>query len=239
VSGEAAFPDLGAVRDFIGDCRRCALGETRRCLVFGVGDPHADLMFIGEAPGEKEDLQGEPFVGAAGKLLDELLASIGLKRSDVFIANILKCRPPGNRDPLPDEIDTCTPFLREQIRLIDPKVIATLGNFATKFVLHTDRGITGLRGKLYRVDGRQVVPIFHPAAALYTPAKRETLFEDFRRLKAVIDRTPDHEPFAEGEGHAGTLRGDADTGREVRPAEKTGSAEGPTAAGEPRLFDLD
>ncbi len=145
-------------------------------------------MFIGEAPGKQEDQLGEPFVGAAGRLLDELLRTIGLGRGEVYIANVLKCRPPGNRDPLPEEIAECAPFLTEQIRLIDPKVIATLGNFATRFILHTDRGITSLRGKLYRVDGRRVVPIFHPAAALRTPAKRQVLEEDFRRLRAVIDR---------------------------------------------------
>jgi uracil-DNA glycosylase len=218
------FHSLDELRQYMLDCRRCELGSSCTNLVFGVGDPHADLMFIGEAPGEKEDLVGEPFVGAAGKLLDELLASIGLTRKQVYIANVLKCRPPGNRNPLPSEIEECAPFLSEQIRLIDPKVIATLGNFATKFVLHTDRGITQLRGKLYRVDGRQVVPIFHPAAALYTPAKRETLFEDFRRLRAVIDRTPDAE---RGER-------DAEGGETVEPAEKRSDA-----GAAPTLFDAE
>ena len=181
--------DLGALREHIGDCTRCPLGATRTCLVFGVGDPHSRLMFIGEAPGRNEDLKGEPFVGAAGKLLDELLASIGLDRSQVYIANVLKCRPPGNRDPLAEEIATCTPFLSEQVRLIDPVVIATLGNFATKYILGTELGITQLRGKLFHTDGRQVVPIFHPAAALYSPDKRQVLFDDFARLRSVLDRT--------------------------------------------------
>lgn len=193
--GEALppFPDLESLRQHLGDCGRCSLGPTRTRLVFGVGDPHADLMFIGEAPGKNEDLQGEPFVGAAGKLLDELLASIGLERSQVYIANVLKCRPPNNRDPLPEETERCTPYLAEQVRLVDPKVIATLGNHATKYVLGTQTGITSLRGRLFRVDGRQVVPIFHPAAALYDQSKRAVLFEDFKRLRAVLDR-------AEGEG---------------------------------------
>lgn len=182
------FESLEELRQYMTECRRCLLGSSCTHLVFGVGDPHADLMFIGEAPGEREDQLGEPFVGAAGRLLDELLRTIGLGRGEVYIANVLKCRPPGNRDPLPEEIAECAPFLTEQIRLIDPKVIATLGNFATRFILHTDRGITSLRGKLYRVDGRRVVPIFHPAAALRTPAKRQVLEEDFRRLRAVIDR---------------------------------------------------
>lgn len=188
------FASLEELREYLADCSRCALGCSRTHLVFGAGDPHADLMFIGEAPGKQEDLQGLPFVGAAGRLLDELLAGIGLSRAQVYIANVLKCRPPGNRDPLPEEITECSPFLAEQIRLIDPKVIATLGNFATRFVLHTQRGITGLRGKLYRVDGRQVVPIFHPAASLHDPSKRETLVDDFRRLRAVIDRPSPPEP---------------------------------------------
>jgi DNA polymerase len=182
------FDALEELRAHMGDCTRCSLCQTRTKLVFGVGDPAADLMFVGEAPGRNEDLQGEPFVGAAGKLLDELLASIGLNRSQVYIANVLKCRPPGNRDPLAGEIETCTPFLSQQVRLVSPTVIATLGNFATKYILGTDRSITSLRGRLFLVDDHQVVPIFHPAAALYSPDKKQVLFDDFRRLKAVIDR---------------------------------------------------
>lgn len=188
-SAEAAgCADLEELLGFIGECHRCPLGDTRTRLVFGVGDPEASLMFIGEAPGRNEDLKGEPFVGAGGQLLDELLASIDLRRRDVYIANVLKCRPPDNRDPLPEEASTCTPFLREQVRLIDPTVIATLGNHATKYMLGTEKGITQLHGRLFHVEGRQVVPIFHPAAALYSPDKRETLFEDFRRLRVVLDR---------------------------------------------------
>lgn len=178
--------DLPALSAYIGDCQRCSLAATRNTLVFGVGNPQADLLFIGEAPGRNEDLRGEPFVGAAGKLLDELLASIGLHRSEVYIANVLKCRPPGNRDPLVSEIETCTPFLAEQVRIIDPKVIATLGNFSTRYILGTELGITRLRGRLYEVGGRRVVPIYHPAAALYSPDKRQVLFDDFRRLATVI-----------------------------------------------------
>ena len=186
--GAEPMTDLAALAAHIGDCHRCPLGATSTRLVFGVGDPRARLVFVGEAPGKNEDLQGEPFVGAAGKLLDELLASIGMTRSQVYIANVLKCRPPGNRDPLPDEIATCTPFLAEQVRLIDPFVIATLGNFATRYVLGTDRGISTLRGRLFHVDGRQVVPIFHPAAALYDQSKVAVLFDDFKRLRTVLDR---------------------------------------------------
>lgn len=187
----ARFATLDELRHNLGECARCALGDTRTKLVFGVGNPHADLMFIGEAPGRNEDLRGEPFVGAAGKLLDELLASIGLERSQVYIANVLKCRPPNNRDPLASEIELCTPYLAEQVRLVNPKVIATLGNFATKYVLGTDRGITTLRGRLFHVDGRRVVPIFHPAAALYDQTKRAVLFDDFRRLQTVLEMPED------------------------------------------------
>lgn len=181
-------PDLDALRAWIGDCHRCPLGDSRTTLVFGTGDPHARLMFIGEAPGRNEDLKGEPFVGAAGRLLDELLESIGLHRHDVYIANILKCRPPGNRDPLPAEVDTCTRFLTEQVKLVDPLVIATLGNHATRFVLETTRPIGSLRGRLFEKDGRRIVPIFHPAAALYDRSKAQVLFEDFQRLRVVLER---------------------------------------------------
>ncbi len=171
----------------IGDCHRCPLGDTRTHLVFGVGREDADIMFVGEAPGRNEDLKGEPFVGAAGKLLDELLASIGLHRSDVYIANILKCRPPGNRNPEPLEIDTCTPFLREQVRLVSPRVIVTLGNFATRFVLKTTEGITRIRGTVQHAGRFTVLPIFHPAAALYDGSKRDVLFADFALLGEVCE----------------------------------------------------
>jgi uracil-DNA glycosylase family 4 len=188
VSGKDCL-DLESLRAHIGDCRRCPLCLERTQVVFGVGDPNADLVFVGEGPGKNEDLQGEPFVGAAGKFLDELLSSIGLRRPQVYIANVVKCRPPGNRDPEPIEIETCTPFLSRQIELIDPKVVATLGKFATQYVLGTTVGITRLRGRLYRVGGRRVVPVLHPAAALYNGANRQVLFDDFRRLKAVLDRS--------------------------------------------------
>lgn len=179
--------NLTEVRELLGDCQRCALGATRTCLVFGGGNPHARVMFIGEAPGRNEDLKGEPFVGAAGKLLDELLAHAGLGRDDVFIANVLKCRPPGNRNPAASEIETCTPFLREQIRLVDPEVLVTLGNFATRFVLETDAGITSLRGSVRQMGRFKVLPIFHPAAAIYDRTKRDALFEDFTELRRLLD----------------------------------------------------
>ncbi len=177
---------LDDVRSLLGDCHRCALAETRTNLVFGVGDGQARVMIIGEAPGKNEDLQGEPFVGAAGKFLDELLGHAGLKRSEVYIANVLKCRPPGNRDPLPAEIETCTPFLREQVRVILPEVIVTLGNFATRFVLKTDAPISGLRGTPRAAGRFTVLPVFHPAAAIYDRTKREVLIADFELLGRLL-----------------------------------------------------
>jgi len=199
LGGPGTCQDLVALEGHIGDCHRCPLGDTRTQVVFGVGDASARLVFIGEAPGRNEDLTGEPFVGAAGKLLDELLASIGLDRTRVYIANVLECRPPGNRDPQPGEIATCTPFLRRQIELIDPVVIATLGKFATQYVLDTTAPISALRGRLYRVGGRRVVPIFHPAAALYDGSKRDVLFDDFHRLAAVIARAEAGQDAAPGD----------------------------------------
>jgi uracil-DNA glycosylase family 4 len=179
-------PDLEALRAHIGDCHRCPLGDTRTQVVFGVGDPHARVMLIGEAPGKNEDLKGEPFVGAAGQLLNELLAHAGLERGEVYIANVVKCRPPGNRDPEPIEIETCTPFLREQIRLIEPDVLVTLGNFATKFVLKTETGITRLHGTVQQAGRFTVLPIFHPAAAIYDRTKRDALLGDFDALRDLL-----------------------------------------------------
>ncbi len=160
--------------------------------MFGVGDPDADLMFVGEAPGFHEDQQGFPFVGQAGKLLDRLLAGIGLDRGRVYIANVLKCRPPGNRDPQPDEIEACESHLFRQLELIQPKVVATLGNFATKLLSGKPHGITRVHGTVQAatVGGRRVTlyPLYHPAAALYTPAMLRTLEEDFSRLPSVLAR---------------------------------------------------
>ncbi|HIE22175.1 MAG TPA: uracil-DNA glycosylase [Acidimicrobiia bacterium] len=170
-------------------CTACRLAETRNSVVFGVGDPAARLMFVGEAPGKNEDLQGEPFVGAAGRLLDELLGEIGIQRSEVYIANVLKCRPPGNRDPRPDEIDSCKGFLREQIRLIAPEVVVTLGNFATKLLLRTETGITRLRGHTYDWWlGATLIPTFHPAAALRGGGRvKDQMRQDFELVRSVLD----------------------------------------------------
>lgn len=174
------------------DCRKCDLCNTRTNVVFGSGDPGAEIMFVGEAPGYNEDQQGKPFVGRAGKLLDELLAQIGLERQQVFIANVLKCRPPDNRDPEVVEIDACKGHLYSQIELIRPVVICTLGNFATKLLSGKPEGITKVHGTLRQCSfGDTTVylyPIFHPAAALYTPRTKETLSEDFKRLPSIIEQ---------------------------------------------------
>ncbi len=171
----------------IRDCRQCELFKGRNKFVFGGGSANAPVMFVGEAPGKNEDLQGLPFVGQAGKLLDELLYSIGFDRSEVFIANVLKCRPPGNRDPRLEEIDTCKGYLMEQIKIIDPKIICTLGKFSTQLLLNTSKGISNLRGKIFKIEGRIIMPINHPAAALYMPSKMEVLRKDFQKIKRLID----------------------------------------------------
>ena len=173
-------------------CTRCRLAQGRTQVVFGAGNPRADLMFVGEAPGFHEDKQGVPFVGQAGKLLDGLLAGVQLRREDVYIANVLKCRPPGNRDPQPDEIESCEPHLFRQIELIEPRVIATLGNFATKLLSGRPLGITRVHGQEQEltIAGRSVLlyPIYHPAAALYTPAMLKVLESDFARLPELMGR---------------------------------------------------
>jgi DNA polymerase len=196
VRGNTAAPgvaeSLAEIREDIGDCTRCVLHTLgRRQIVFGVGNPRAELMFVGEAPGADEDLQGEPFVGRAGQLLTKIIEAIGLSRSDVYIANVIKCRPPGNRDPMPDEIEACEPYLFRQIEFIEPRVIATLGNFATKLLSGKQLGITRVHGQAQDVTlgGRRVVlyPLYHPAAALYTPRMLTVLEEDFARLPGLLD----------------------------------------------------
>jgi DNA polymerase len=175
-------------------CQKCTLARTRTQVVVGTGHSDADLMFVGEAPGYHEDRQGAPFVGQAGKVLESLLGSIGLARSDVYIANVLKCRPPGNRDPQPDEIAACEGHLFAQVELIRPKVICTLGNFATKLLSGQPHGITRVHGRAQprRIAGVDLVlyPIFHPAAALYTPAMMDTLRADFAKLPELLTGVP-------------------------------------------------
>jgi uracil-DNA glycosylase len=195
-------------------CTRCALANGRTQVVFGSGSPDADLMFVGEAPGFHEDQQGVPFVGQAGKLLDKLLGGIGLTRADVFVANVLKCRPPGNRDPQPEEIASCEPHLFRQIELIQPKLVATLGNFATKLLSGKPAGITRVHGYEQEVTlGARTVllyPLYHPAAALYTPSMLKVLEEDFARIPALLDRTVD-EPAAADEIPAAKLRSEPES----------------------------
>lgn len=194
-------------------CTRCPLHETRTKAVFGAGNADADLMFIGEAPGAEEDRQGLPFVGRAGQLLNQLLEEIGLVRDDVFIANVLKSRPPGNRDPLPFEIQACEPYLFEQVRLIEPRVVCTLGNFATKLLSGNPTGITKVRGtpQIHDLGGRMIylLPLFHPAAALRTPSVKEQLRADFATLPELLRRPlpspiPSAEELAEAEEEGGT-----------------------------------
>ncbi|MCL4386632.1 MAG: uracil-DNA glycosylase [Actinobacteria bacterium] len=167
-------------------CSKCNLAQTRTNFVFGSGNANSKILFVGEAPGKNEDLQGKPFVGPAGKLLDELLSIINLTRNEVFIANVLKCRPPQNRDPKLEEIDVCKNYLFKQIEIINPIIICTLGKYSTQLLLNTDEGITGLRGRVFKIDGRYILPINHPAAALYTPSRFEILKLDFKRISKVI-----------------------------------------------------
>jgi uracil-DNA glycosylase family 4 len=182
--------DLVALYREASGCERCPLAEGRTNVVFGAGDADAELMFVGEAPGHHEDLQGLPFVGRAGKLLDELLEGVGLKRGDVWVCNVLKCRPPGNRDPQPDEVDSCKPYLMRQIELIEPKVVCTLGNFATRLLTRSSRGITSVHGRpqVHELGGQtvRVLPLYHPAAALRTPRVLEELRADFERLPPLL-----------------------------------------------------
>jgi uracil-DNA glycosylase len=196
--------ELKAVWRQAQSCTNCPqLASTRQTVVFGSGNADADLMFVGEAPGANEDRQGLPFVGQAGRLLDTLLEEIGLTRAEVFICNTLKCRPPGNRDPLPQEIDACQDYLFRQLELIEPRVVCTLGNFSTKLLRADPTGITRLHGReeIRRIGPRRVrlYPIYHPAAALYTPKMLEILREDFQRLPGLLALDPPDQPEPEPE----------------------------------------
>ncbi|MFQ5990916.1 MAG: uracil-DNA glycosylase [Nitrospiraceae bacterium] len=180
---------LQELRDSLHDCQRCKLAKLGRTqVVFGIGNPHATIMFVGEGPGFYEDRQGEPFVGAAGKLLTELVNSVGLSRADVYIANVIKCRPPNNRDPEPDEVETCKPFLLQQIQLIKPKLVCTLGNWATQTLLEKKVGITKVRGQAIPLKDFVVFPMLHPAAALHQGGLQTPLREDFQKLKQYLDQ---------------------------------------------------
>ena len=194
----AAADELRRLSEAASTCTACGLASTRTNVVFGDGSASAQVMFVGEGPGKNEDLQGLPFVGAAGQLLNRLLSEIGLERSDTYIANVVKCRPPGNRDPRPDEITACKGYLADQIRLIDPAVVMTLGNFATKLLLREERGITRLRGQAYPWWNRVVIPTFHPAAALRgNPSVLASMQEDFALVRATLDGRSEPEPEPE------------------------------------------
>ena len=208
-------------------CERCSeLAATRKTVVFGAGDADAELMFIGEAPGASEDEQGLPFVGRAGRLLDQLLAEIGMERGGVFIANVLKCRPPGNRDPLPIEIENCHDYLLRQVELIEPSVICSLGNFSTKLLRGDPTGITRLHGQpAVLTSGRRAVrlyPIYHPAAALYTPRMLETLREDFLRLPQLLATGPPEQPAEETFEVPAVAEVASDAGGEEAPSPEQG-----------------
>jgi DNA polymerase len=212
VSGEVSERSAPARREALKEvfvqaraCQRCPeLAATRNTVVFGAGNADADLMFVGEAPGASEDEQGVPFVGRAGKLLEKLLQGIGIERSEVFIGNVLMCRPPGNRDPLPGEIQNCADYLLRKVELIQPTVICTLGNFSTKLLRGDPTGITRLHGQpevlTLGVRAVRLYPIYHPAAALYTPRLLETLREDFSRLPELLALGPPEQPAAEVPG---------------------------------------
>jgi DNA polymerase len=179
---------LASIRADIGeDCSRCKLHRLgRRQIVFGVGNPDADLMFVGEAPGADEDVQGIPFVGRAGQLLTKIIEAINLKREDVYIANVIKCRPPENRNPEPDEVETCEPFLFRQIDVIKPKVIVALGTFATRALLRTQDPISRLRGRVYEFRGAKLVPTFHPAFLLRSPDRKRDVWEDMKKVRTLL-----------------------------------------------------
>jgi len=191
----SASPSLGELHDDYSACRRCALGDTRTNFVFGTGNPEADVMFVGEAPGRDEDVQGEPFVGRAGQLLNKILEAIGFTRDEVYIANILKCRPPGNRDPQPTEIVACEPILQRQIELIRPLILCSLGSFAAKMLLQTSTGITRLRGRIHEYRGIPLVPTFHPAALLRNAQWKRPTWEDVQLLRREYDRLRGEAPL--------------------------------------------
>jgi DNA polymerase len=189
ISMQTTLTPLQELAKSLHSCQRCTLAKMGRTqVVFGVGNPHASVMFVGEAPGFHEDQQGEPFVGAAGKLLNDLLQSVKLSRSDIYIANVIKCRPPNNRDPELNEVETCKPFLMQQIAMIRPKLVCTLGNWATQTLLERKVGITKVRGQAFYLKDFVLFPLLHPAAALHQGNMLEPLREDFKKLREVLDR---------------------------------------------------
>ena len=183
---EAVSDTLDQIRSDLGECTRCRLHEGRTTLVFGVGSPDADLVFVGEAPGRDEDRQGVPFVGRAGQLLTTIIASIGLTRDEVYIANVIKCRPPDNRNPALDEVQTCEPFLFRQLDVIRPKVVVALGAFAVRTLLGSDQAISRLRGRVHDFRGAKLVPTFHPAFLLRSPDRKRDVWEDMKMVRALL-----------------------------------------------------
>ncbi len=179
---------LSHIKKTIGNCKRCKLSDTRHSIVFGSGNADANLMFIGEAPGRDEDLQGKPFVGKAGELLTKIISAIDLKREDVYIANIIKCRPPGNRDPLPDEIENCEPFLLQQIEAVRPHVICALGRLASQTLLKTDAPISTMRGRFHDFHGIPLMPTYHPAYLLRNPLGKRKVWEDIKKVKDILNK---------------------------------------------------
>jgi uracil-DNA glycosylase family 4 len=184
--GQSTMITLEDVRKELGDCKRCKLHRGRKTIVFGEGNEKATLMLIGESPGYDEDVQGRPFVGRAGQLLTKILQSVNLPREEVYIANIIKCRPPQNRNPEPDEIQSCHPFLMKQIRVIQPKIICALGTFSAQTLLKTDTKITALRGKLFDLEGIKVIPTYHPAFLLRNPDKKREVWEDMKKIVELL-----------------------------------------------------
>lgn len=202
----SSLTTLQELADSLHNCQRCPLAKLgRRQVVFGVGNPHASVMFVGEAPGFHEDQKGEPFVGAAGQLLNDLLESAGLSRADIYIANVIKCRPPNNRDPEPQEVETCKPFLLQQIAMIRPKLVCSLGNWATQTLLERKVGITRVRGQAFYLKEFVLFPLLHPAAALHQGTMLQPLREDFQKLKEFLDRHS--APPASQEGAVATSTG--------------------------------
>ena len=187
MDGGPSLESLDDILADIGDCTRCKLCEGRTNIVFGVGNPEARLMFVGEGPGRDEDLQGEPFVGRAGQLLTKMIEAMGLKRSDVYIANIVKCRPPDNRNPEPEEIETCYPFLLRQIQAVKPEVVVGLGNIAVQTLLGTKMGITKLRGQFHEIAGIPLMPTYHPAYLLRNPNMKKPCWEDLQKVMTKLD----------------------------------------------------
>jgi DNA polymerase len=189
---EAGDPaaELAALREELGDCTRCPLHSGRTKLVFGEGSPRARLVFVGEGPGRDEDLSGRPFVGAAGRLLDKIIAAIGLRREDVYICNVVKCRPPNNRDPEPDEAATCGPFMRRQLGIIRPEVVVALGKPAARFLLGTEAPIGQLRGRFHDLDGMRLMPTYHPAYLLRNAAGKRPVWEDMKQVRDLLGLCP-------------------------------------------------